>query len=83
VAMTEALAGALMGYMSRTDAMAHVERLSRVAVRDGRTLREVASVDPNLSRWLSPDAIDRALAPENFLGSAPLFVERVLKQWEH
>ena len=48
----------------------------------GRPLRELASVDPDVSRWLSPAAIDRALAPENFLGSAPLFVERVLKQWE-
>ena len=71
-----------MEHLSRTDAMAHVERLSRVAVRDRRPLRELASVDPDVSRWLSPAAIDRALAPENFLGSAPLFVERVLKQWK-
>lgn len=62
--------------------MAHVERLSRVAVRDRRPLRELASADPDVSRWLSPAAIDHALAPENFLGSAQLFVERVLKQWQ-
>ena len=82
VAMAEGLAAALMEHLSRTDAMAHVERLSRVAARDRRPLRELASADPDVSRWLSPAAIDRALAPENFLGSAPLFVERVLKQWE-
>lgn len=82
VAMAEGLAAALMEHLSRTDAMAHVERLSRVAVRDRRPLRELASADPEVSRWLSPAAIDRALAPENFLGSAPLFVERVLRQWE-
>ncbi len=82
VAMAEGLAAALMEHLSRTDAMAHVERLSRVAVRDRRPLRELASADPEVSRWLSPDAIEHALAPENFLGSAPLFVARVLKQWE-
>ena len=82
VAMAEGLAAALMEHLSRTEAMALVERLSRGAVRDRRPLRELASADPEVSRWLSPDAIDRALAPENFLGSAPLFVERVLKQWE-
>ena len=82
VAMAEGLAAALMEHLSRTDAMAHVERLSRAAVRDRRPLRELASADPDVSRWLSPVAIDRALAPENFLGLAPLFVERVLKQWE-
>ena len=81
VAMAEGLAAALMEHLGRTDAMAHVERLSRIAVRDRRPLRELASVDPDVSRWLSAEAIDRALAPENFLGSAPLFVERVLKQW--
>lgn len=81
VAMAEGLAAALMEHVSRTDAMAHVERLSRIAVRDRRPLRELSSVDPDVSRWLSPAAIDRALAPENFLGSAPLYVERVLKQW--
>jgi len=82
VAMAEGLASALMEHVSRTDAMAHVERLSRVAVRDRRPLRELASADPDVSRWLSPAAIDHALAPENFLGSAQLFVERVLKQWQ-
>jgi 3-carboxy-cis,cis-muconate cycloisomerase len=82
VAMAEGLAAALMEHLGRTDAMAHVERLSRIGVRDRRPLRELASADPEVSRWLSPAAIDRALAPENFLGSAPLFVERVLRQWE-
>jgi 3-carboxy-cis,cis-muconate cycloisomerase len=82
VAMAEGLAAALMAHLSRTDAMAHVERLSRVAVRDRKPLRELAAADADVSRWLSAADIDRALAPENFLGSAPLFVERVLKQWE-
>ena len=69
-------------HMSRSDAMALVERLCRAAERDGRPLREVAAVDPDVSRWLSPAEIDRALAPEHFLGAAGTFVDRVLQQWE-
>jgi 3-carboxy-cis,cis-muconate cycloisomerase len=82
VAMAEGLAAAMMAHISRTDAMAHVERLSRASLRDQRPLAELASADPEVSRWLSPAAIDRALAPESFLGSSALFVGRVLAQWE-
>jgi 3-carboxy-cis,cis-muconate cycloisomerase len=82
VAMAEGLTSALMVHLSRTDAMALVERLSRAAIRDRRPLRDLASADPEVSRVLSPAAIERALTPESFLGSAPLFVERVLQQWE-
>jgi 3-carboxy-cis,cis-muconate cycloisomerase len=55
--------------------------LCRAAERDGRPLREVAADDPEVSRWLSPAGIERALAPENFLGGAGTFVDRVLQQW--
>ena len=81
VAMAEGLAAALMAHVSRTDAMAHVERLSRSSGRDGDPLGELASADPEVTRYLSPSEIDRALAPENFLGSTPQFVERVLTHW--
>ena len=37
--------------------------------------------DPDITRWLPPAEIDRVLAPENFLGSAKVFVERVLTLW--
>jgi 3-carboxy-cis,cis-muconate cycloisomerase len=82
VAMAEALAAALLAHISRSDAMALVERLCRAADRDGRPLQEVAALDPDVSRWLSLAEIDRALAPENFLGAAGTFVDRVLQQWK-
>jgi len=81
VAMAEALSTALMAHVSRNDAMKHVERLCRIAEREGGSLRETAARDPDITRWLPPAEIDRVLAPENFLGSARVFVERVLTLW--
>lgn len=82
VAMAEALSAALAAYVSRTDAMALVETLVRSAERDRRSLMEVASAHPDVTRWLSPADVERSLNPENFLGSAQVFVERVLREWE-
>ena len=81
VAMAEALSVALMDHVSRTDAMTLVERLCRIAARDGGSLREAATRDPDITRWLAPAEIDRVLAPENGLGSAGVFIERVLTLW--
>jgi len=81
VAMAEALSTALAPHIGRTDAMKHVERLSRSAQRDGRSLREVASIDAELLKWLSAADIDRVLAPEHFIGSAETFVANVLRVW--
>ncbi len=82
VAMAEALSSALAAQVSRTDAMGLVENLVRTATRDQRSLREVATGDPEVSRWLSATDVERVLNPENFLGSAGVFVERVLQHWE-
>src|SRR5262249_36983704 len=81
VAMAEALSIALAEHVGRADAMTLVERLCRTAVRDGRSLRDVAAADPDVSQWMSATDVDRVLAPENFLGSASSFVERVLREW--
>ena len=81
VAMAEALSIALMAHVSRSDAMKHVERLCRIAEREDGSLRETAARDPDITRWLPPAEIDRVLAPENFLGSARVFIERVLTLW--
>jgi 3-carboxy-cis,cis-muconate cycloisomerase len=80
--MAEALATTLLSHVSRTEAMSHVAGLSRQAERDGRSLRDVAGADAEVSRWLSPAEIERALDPAHFLGAAGTFVERVLRQWK-
>jgi 3-carboxy-cis,cis-muconate cycloisomerase len=82
VAMAEALSTALASHVSRSAAMALVERLVRTAEYDHRSLVEVATADPDVTRWLSQADVERALNPENFLGSAQVFVERVLREWE-
>lgn len=82
VAMAEALSAALASHVSRKDAMALVEKLVRTAEHDRRSLREVATAHPEVTRWLAPADVERALDPENFLGSAQLFIERVLREWE-
>jgi 3-carboxy-cis,cis-muconate cycloisomerase len=81
VAMAEALSIALTAHVGRSDAMTHVERLCRTADREGGSLRETAARDPDITRWLPPAEIERVLAPENFLGSARVFIERVLTLW--
>ena len=81
VAMAEALSTALAAHLSRKDAMALVEKLVRTADRDRRSLQDVAAGDPEVSRWMSAADVARALNPQNFLGSAGVFVERVLQHW--
>ena len=81
VAMAEALSVALAHHIARTDAMRLVERLSRAAEREGTRLRDAAAADSEVARWLTPSDLDRVLRPENYLGAAPAFVERVLQRW--
>jgi 3-carboxy-cis,cis-muconate cycloisomerase len=81
IAVAEALALALRERLPRADAMALVERLSRTAERDGRTLREVASEDAEIQQWFSAREVESLLQPENFLGSAGRFIDRVLQRW--
>lgn len=81
VAMAEALSMALVPHLGRPDSMALVERLCRTVQREGGTLRDVAAADQVTMQWLSPEDLDRVLAPASFLGSAPHFIERVLQRW--
>ena len=79
--MTEALATALRAHLARNETMTLVERLSRDAERDGRTLADVAAEDAVVRTYLSPDEIRRLLTPDNYLGAASIFIERVLRRW--
>jgi 3-carboxy-cis,cis-muconate cycloisomerase len=80
-AMAESLAIALGQHVARRDAMRIVARVSRAAERDGINLRDAADRDPEVHQRLSPADLERAMQPENFLGSANVFVERVLQRW--
>jgi 3-carboxy-cis,cis-muconate cycloisomerase len=82
VALAEALSVALQSKVGRKEAMAHVERLCREVERTGRSLVETATHDPGVSSLLTAAEIAQALTPENFLGAAPIFIDRTLRQWE-
>jgi 3-carboxy-cis,cis-muconate cycloisomerase len=82
LAMAEGLSAALAIRLGRPAAMTLVERLSREAARAGRSLRDVAIEDADVSTHLTWEQIAQALAPEHLLGSAPVFIERVLARWD-
>ena len=69
VAMAEALSTALMAHVSRSDAMKHVERLCRVAERDGGSLRETAARDPDVTRGCRRPRSTVCLLPRIFLAA--------------
>ena len=81
VAMAESLSVALQSKLGGKDAMALVQRLAREAEQQGAQLRDVAVKDEALGRLLTHDQIERALAPEHFLGAAGEFVSRALRRW--
>ena len=81
VAFSESLAATLAPRTGRPAAMALVERLSRAAISGGRTLEDVATSDRELSNLLEREAIVQALTPVRVLGSAAVFIERVLARW--
>lgn len=80
-AMAESLAVALESGMGRTEAMAVVQRVARDAERQGAAMRDIAIKDEAIGRVLSREHIERALAPQHFLGSSSEFVTRVLARW--
>jgi 3-carboxy-cis,cis-muconate cycloisomerase len=82
VAMAEALSNALSDHLPRGEALSHVERLASAAMKEGRALAELALTDPILLQHLSRAEIERLLTPEQFLGSARVFIERVLQRWK-
>lgn len=64
--------------LGRLEAHELVKRASHRALDRGRPLRDELLEDAELSRVLSEDAVDAALDPERYLGSAEAFVDRAL-----
>jgi 3-carboxy-cis,cis-muconate cycloisomerase len=81
VSMAESLSMKLAAQMGKEDAHALVEELSVRATTEGITLRDAAGKDDRVTALMSPDDIDAALDPTNYLGSAELFVERALDRY--
>lgn len=76
--MAEALMMALGGRIGRLGAKALIERACRVAATDGRHLREVVAVDPDLALHFPEGELDRLFDPVSYQGEAEAIVTDVL-----
>jgi 3-carboxy-cis,cis-muconate cycloisomerase len=76
--MAEAVASALAVKLGRQAAHELIETACRHAVEQRKSLREVLEQDTRLAAHFSAADLDRLFDPENYLGMADRFVERVL-----
>jgi len=74
----EGVAMALTGKLGRSEAHTRVEELCRRAIRNGRHLREEIVKDEEVRSQLSDAEMERLFQPQNYLGCAEAFAERVL-----
>jgi 3-carboxy-cis,cis-muconate cycloisomerase len=79
--MAESLASALAVHIGRVEAQRAVGEASARAAREGITLREAARADGRIAALLPDDALDRALDPARWLGSADALIDRALAAW--
>jgi 3-carboxy-cis,cis-muconate cycloisomerase len=78
--LAEAVAMALAGALGKSEAHACVEAACRRAEAERRPLADVLSQDPVVTRHLDRDELSRRLSPDNYLGAAQRFIERVLSR---
>ena len=76
--LAEAVSSALAPKLGRQAAHELMETACRRAVEQGQSLREVMEQDTQLAAHLSTAELDHLFDPENYLGVADQFVERVL-----
>ena len=78
--MSERIAFMLAGQVGRPEAHELVGAAASRAVDSGRSLQEELSADSSIG--LSDKELDEAFDPTTYLGSAEVFVERALAQYE-
>lgn len=76
--MAEAAAAGLTPAMGRAQAHHALQRAADRALGEGRTLSDVLRDDPEVRRHLSAEQIERLIDPAGYLGSAGIFVDRVV-----
>jgi 3-carboxy-cis,cis-muconate cycloisomerase len=79
----EAVTVALSARVGKTSARELVETAIRQARQSGKHLREVLAQENAVTAHLSAPEIDRLFVPENYLGSAGEFVDRVIGSNKH
>ncbi len=76
--MAEAVAAGLTPAMGRAEAHHVLQRISDRALGEGRALAEVLRDDPEVRKHLGAEQIERLMDPAGYLGSAGVFVDRVV-----
>jgi 3-carboxy-cis,cis-muconate cycloisomerase len=76
--MAEAVSMALAAKIGKAQAHEQVEAASRKAVAEKRHLRQVLADDKAVAAQLSDAELDRLFDPQNYLGAAGDFINRVL-----
>ena len=79
--MAESLTMALAPHVGRPEAQRIVRAACDSAIRSGINVRQAAMADEQVRAFLSPEAIDRALDPGGYLGSAEAFINRALEAY--
>jgi 3-carboxy-cis,cis-muconate cycloisomerase len=74
----EAVTMALASRIGKSSAHTLVEAASRKVQESGKNLREVLSQDRAVTEHLSSAELDRLFVPENYIGAAEEFVDRVI-----
>ena len=77
--LSEAISAALAVSIGRPRAHALLEAACRRAVEEKRNLRDVLMEMPEVRACLDETDLHRLLDPKNYLGSARIFIDRVLK----
>src|SRR5262245_8865137 len=80
--MSEAVVSALGDRMGRQEADQRVRDGVERAARDRRSLADVLAEDEGVSAHLDRHAIEKCLTPEQYLGEATTFIDRVLARWQ-
>ncbi len=81
-AMGESVVAHLAPTMGRLPAHHLVERLTREAIAQDQPLHDVLKADPTICQHLSPAGLLAALDAADYLGSAQIFIDRVLRAAE-
>lgn len=76
--MAESLSIALVPHLGRQEAQHVVQAACKRARTTGSTLSKAAVDDPKILAALSPEAIDRALDPAGYFGSADVMIDGAL-----
>jgi 3-carboxy-cis,cis-muconate cycloisomerase len=80
--LAEAVSMALAERVGKPAAHSLIESAARRAIAEKRSLHDVLIADPQVTAHLSEADITRLLTPKNYLGSARIFVQRVLARHE-